>query len=177
MEDNKYEIKTDDQTSGLERMDMNMPVTDLINFNHDPKAELGLDLTKEIVVNVPTEESVIETVKKAVGMQLIRSYLVKPLPEKMIKKEVTEPIPNGNIDEDGAITYDEVKTGVKEFPSEFREGVLIMKPFDKSGIKYIDEELQEGDTIIYNSRAGRPYDLYKDTILLTGFDIVAVANK
>lgn len=135
--------------------------------------------TEMIVENTKIAESVSEHI----NFDTLRSFLVKPLDPIKVKKEFSKPIPdttNPTKDENGveATDYKEVETEIKEVDSDYRKGIILKIPYEyerqMKDEKYPVMPIKVGDTIIYTSRAGRWFDLLKDSQLVDAYSIVAV---
>ena len=118
-----------------------------------------------------TEDKVLETVIEAIGYDMLKDVLVKPLEPIMVTKEVTEQIPNGLTDDDGFNLYD---TEVKEVEveSDFAKGVVLALPID--GV--FELKYKPGDVVVYNKKMAKYFDLYKDSQLVKPYDLVAMAK-
>lgn len=116
------------------------------------------------------EDKVLETVLENLKYIPLKDILVKPLPPIKLTKEITEAVGTGEKDVDGYEKF-ETKTETKEVESEWREGVVLTIP----------EHLQEdstlgfkiGDTVVYNKKFAKDFDLFKDSVLVKSYDIIA----
>ena len=99
------------------------------------------------------EDKVLETVVNGIKYTMLKDVLVKPLEPVMVTKEITEQIPTGEVDEDGFNKYD-TQTETKEVESEYKVG----------------------DTIVYNKKFAKDFDLFKDSQLVKPYDIIAISN-
>lgn len=111
-------------------------------------------------------DKVLETVINGLEFSFLKDALVKPLPAVMISKEVTEQIPTGEKDEEGYEKYD-TKTEVKEVESEWATGLVLALP------PIQDNSIQVGDTVVYNKKFAKEFDLFKDSLLVKTYDIIA----
>lgn len=116
------------------------------------------------------EDKVLETVINGLEYIPLRDILVKPLEPIILKKEVTEAVGTGEKDVDGYEKF-ETKTQVKEVESEWRTGIVLA----------IGEELTQqstfgfavGDTVVFNKKFAKEFDLFKDSMLVKPYDCVA----
>lgn len=123
------------------------------------------------------DHKIAEDLNKKVTYTFMRQFLVKPLPLKKVKKEFSTPVTKDVTKKDGveAADYDDVKVETKEVDSDWREGVVIKVPVEYQ--KLMDNKTVEsiipGDTIIYRDRCAQYFDLYKDSQLVSPYDIIA----
>ena len=125
-----------------------------------------------------------EDLSNKIAYDMHRQFLVKPLDPIIVKKEFDKPVVKDNTpkeDENGieAVDYDKVETEVKEVESDFRKGVVLKVPYDYKQSMNDSREWKEmpikvGDVVIYNKKYVTWFDILKDTVLLSGYDIVAV---
>lgn len=112
-------------------------------------------------------------------------FLVKPLDAIKVTKEFTKPVSDkpAKKDENGieAVDYDKVETEVKEVDSDFRRGIVLKVPTTYTAQLNNDntgclQKINVGDTVVFNERAGRFFDLLKDSRLIRLYDIVAIVK-
>lgn len=117
------------------------------------------------------EDKVLETVVNGLTYAPLKDILIKPLDPIMLTKEVTEMVETDEKDENGAIKYD-TKTETKEVESEWREGIILCIP---DGVKKDPsiEGLEVGDIIVFNKKFAKEFDLFKNSVLIKSYDIVA----
>lgn len=116
------------------------------------------------------EDKVLETVINGIKYQTLKDVLVKPLAPTMVTKEVTEQVPNGKVDENGYNEYD-TKVETKEVESEWATGVVLQVPPTVSEL-----EFKVGDTVVYNKKFAKDFDLFKDSQLVKTYDVVAIVK-
>lgn len=116
------------------------------------------------------EDKVLETVVNGLDFKVLKDVLVKPLEPIKVKKEITEQIPTGKVDKEGFNEYD-TKTEVKEVESDFGRGIVLDIP------EGIDVSFIVGDTIYYNKKFAKDFDVFKDSQLIKPYDIIAVVKK
>lgn len=121
-----------------------------------------------------------QSVSDQIHLEFKRDFLVKPLDPIKVSKEFSKPVPNGEATTDTnditAVDYDKVETEVKEVDSDYREGVVLKIPFEYSAMKENDTfpsmKIEVGDVIVFRARALSYFDLIKDTVLVSSYDIV-----
>lgn len=119
------------------------------------------------------EDKVLETVLKGLKYIPLKDVLIKPLEPIKFKKEVTEAVGTGKKDVDGYEKF-ETKTEVKEVESEWREGIVLALPNNDQLKEACEKDFKVGDTIIYNKKFAKEFDLFKDSVLVKAYDIIAV---
>ena len=116
------------------------------------------------------EDKVLETVLEGLKYVPLKDILIKPLPTIKLTKEVTEAVGTGEKDIDGYEKFD-TKTETKEGDSEGTEGIILTIP------EYLHEDsnlgFKAGDTVVYNKKFAKEFDLFKDSVLVKSYDIVA----
>lgn len=115
-------------------------------------------------------DKVLETVVNGIKYTMLKDVLVKPLEPVMVTKEITEQIPTGEVDEDGFNKYD-TQTETKEVESEYSTGIVLKIPTCLTECEY-----KVGDTIVYNKKFAKDFDLFKDSQLVKPYDIIAISN-
>lgn len=128
---------------------------------------------------------VAETVAGKIPYMFIDAFLVKPLDPIKVKKEFSKPVEKSEeatTDKNGvtAKDFDEVETEVKEVNSDYRKGVVLKVPiayrnrYHEDGKDAGDFEIQVGDVIVFREMGAKHFDLLKDSMLVTYFNIVAI---
>ena len=95
--------------------------------------------------------------------------LIKPLKQKCIKKSFTVPVSKPKDlkeAEDGEI---ETKEEVREVPTNCQLGVVL-----KVDEGSINKPFKPGDTVVYPTNAGVPFELFKDSRLLKRYEILGL---
>lgn len=118
------------------------------------------------------EDKVLETVLEGLKYMPLKDVLVKPLAPIKLKKEVTEAVGTGEKDVDGYEKFD-TKTETKEVESEWREGIVLALPNSEQMKEAYEKDFKVGDTIVYNRKFAKEFDLFKDSILVKAYDIIA----
>lgn len=134
--------------------------------------------------NTIDQSAVATTVSNGIEYTFLEDFLVKPLDAIKVEKEFKVPVSKGeSTDETGttATDYDDVTTEVKEVESDFREGV-VLKVSERYKTWMEDDKLQTfpinvGDIVVYKATSGRYFDLFKDSVMLKTYDVIAVKTK
>lgn len=111
---------------------------------------------------------VLESVLAEIPYSFTKDVLIKPLAPIKVQKEVIKHKPNGKRDENGFEEYDVEKT-MEEVEATFREGIVLRMPVDLQNRPY-----NVGDTVVFPIKAAGYFDLYRDSMLVRDYDIVAV---
>ena len=126
-----------------------------------------------------------EDVSSKINYEFRQHFLVKPLDPIKVKKEFSEPVVGDNkpkADKDGikAVDYNDVKTEVKEVDSDFTRAVVLKLPFDYThpydDVKMHQMPIKVGDIVIFKSYGSKHFDLFKDSKIISLYDIVAIEN-
>lgn len=131
--------------------------------------------TKEETVTINPDKvdqaKVLETVLKEIPYEFTHQILIKPLPVEKIT--IKQSVPDEKSKKkDG--TYSKMKEEVREVDSMYNKGIILKLP-----IGYDQQELPEadrrkaGDVVVYQRRDAKPFDLYRDSVLIRSFEIVA----
>ncbi len=120
-------------------------------------------------------DKILDTVVEGLPYEFKKDILVKPLPAVKIIKEITEQVPTGEKDEEGFEKYD-TQTTSKEIESDLAKGIIIALPNDKI-LEANQLTLNLGDTIIYPKKFAKEFDLFKDSMLVKPYDVIAVEKK
>lgn len=129
------------------------------------------------------QSAVATTISDGIEYTFKEDFLVKPLDLAKVKKEFSVPVVKGEpTEKDGieANDYDEVTTEVKEVDSDYREAIVIKVPYLYNKWMINSEmnvcPIHVGDKIVFRNGAGRYFDLFKDSMLVKHYDIIAVIN-
>lgn len=130
------------------------------------------------------QSAVATTVSEGIKYNFLEDFLVKPLDPVIVKKEFKTPVSKGESTDDSGTTaedYDDVATEVKEVESDYREGV-VLKVSERYKQWMTDEKTSQypinvGDIVVFRATAGRYFDLFKDSLMLKSYDIVAVKQN
>lgn len=125
-------------------------------------------IQKDIIM----EDKVLETVLEGLKYIPLKDVLIKPLPPIKLTKEVTEAVGTGEKDVDGYEKFD-TKTETKEVESEWREGIVLALPNSEQMKEACEKDFKVGDTVVYNKKFAKEFDLFKDAMLVKPYDIIA----
>ena len=120
-------------------------------------------------------DKILDTVVEGLPYEFKKDILVKPLPTVKITKEITEQVPTGEKDEEGFEKYDTQITS-KEIESDLAKGIIIALPNDKI-LEANQLTLNLGDTIIYPKKFAKEFDLFKDSMLVKPYDVIAIEKE
>lgn len=122
---------------------------------------------------VPTDVAIAESLQDHIIFDMIKDVLVKPLAPIMIKREFEIPVVTNKIVEDGESIneFEETKKEIREVESNFATGVILKMPTTQSGLEWT---FKIGDTVCYNKRFTIEFDLFKDSVLVKPYDIIAI---
>lgn len=120
-----------------------------------------------------TDASIAQSINDGLKYSFLKDLLVKPLPVQMIEKVVTTQIPTGETDEAGFNLY-ETKEEIKSEEADYREGIVISLPstLDPSTLGF-----GIGDTVVFHKRYPAYFDLFKDSMIIKPYDVIAVIKK
>lgn len=129
------------------------------------------------------QTAVAQTISDKLEYEFRNMFLVKPLDPIKVKKEFDTPVPTTETpkkDKSGveAVDFDKVKTEIKEVESDFRTGVVLKVPNDyqirMNDEKYPEMTIKVGDTVVYKALAGKNFDLFKDSQLVSPYDVIGI---
>ena len=124
-------------------------------------------------INEATDASIAQSVNDGLKYSFLKDLLVKPLPVQMIDKVVTTQIPTGETDEAGFNLY-ETQEEIKSEEADYREGIVISLPstLDPSTLGF-----GIGDTVVFHKRYPAYFDLFRDSMIIKPYDVIAVIKK
>lgn len=123
-----------------------------------------------------SDETLANIVSEGIKYDFTRFILVKPLEVQLVMKPLTAPQPTGELDENGEEILEMVKTEV-ETESTFRRGAVLSIPANIKENKLNGNiDLKVGDIIIFPNKRSMDFDLFKDSVLVEPFDVVAIAK-
>lgn len=124
-------------------------------------------------LNEAGDQAIAQSINDGLKYVLLKDLLIKPLPIKQIEKVITTQVPTGTVGEDGCNEY-EVEEETKKVDSDYMEGIVISIPptLDRSLLGYTI-----GDTVVFHRRVPAYFDLFKDSMLVKPYDIMAVVKK
>lgn len=117
-------------------------------------------------------DKLIEETLKNIDYTVINDVLVKTLTPVKVNKIITEQVPTGEKDENGYEMYD-TKDEEKEVESDWSIGVVLCLP----KVSVTEHPFTVGDTVVYNKKFARDFDLIRNTNLVRPYDIVAIYNR
>lgn len=117
-----------------------------------------------------SDKKLFEEIDKKLKFNFVRFFLVKPLPDEKIKKEITVPVMTGKKDENGYAISDS-ETKVQEVLTTYKKGIVLRVPMDY--IWQSEHHPEVGNIIAYNRKAGHHFDLFKNSELVNPYDVVA----
>lgn len=125
-----------------------------------------------------------QSVSEKIPYTFTDMFLVKPLDPVKVKKEFTKPVAKDKptVDENGveATDYAETEVEVKEVDSDYRKGIVLKVPI--SYTKAFDNEntcltpINVGDVVVFKDTTKYYFDLIKDTVMLSSYNIVAIED-
>ena len=120
-----------------------------------------------------TDASIAQSINDGLKYSFLKDLLVKPLPPQMIEKVVTTQIPTGETDEAGFNLY-ETQEEIKSEEADYREGIVISLPstLDPSTLGF-----GIGDTVVFHKRYPAYFDLFRDSMIIKPYDVIAVIKK
>ena len=140
--------------------------------------------------NKNLDQKLAETIDNKLEYTFIDKFLVKELEPTMIEVKVKKPIPSEKQegkDENGieAVDFDKTEEVTETVAAKYKKGVVLKVP-----TKYIDtynaqieasktdtittQMINVGDTIVY--KWGEDFDLFKDSKIVSVYDIVAICK-
>ena len=124
-------------------------------------------------INEATDASIAQSINDGLKYSFLKDLLVKPLPVQMIEKVVTTQIPTGETDEAGFNLY-ETKEEIKSEEADYREGIVISLP---STLDHSTLGFGIGDTVVFHKRYPAYFDLFRDSMIIKPYDVIAVIKK
>lgn len=153
------------------------------DFPVNPQNGIPVDVVEGLNdLNLEDTKKLAKSIEKGIKFAFAKEFLVKPLPKKKIKKTFVVPVKSDKQtgkDSNGvdAVDYDTTEE-IKEVDSTFREGVVLKVPTiyvsQKADERFNDNipDVEVGDVIVYSY--GKYFDLFKDTQLVSMYDVTAV---
>lgn len=116
-----------------------------------------------------------ESVSENIHYDFLDYILVKPLDAVKVSKEFSEPVGPKTTDKNGIEASDEVKKEIREVDSDYRKGIVLKMPTGYStAARNDDSQIKIGDVIVFPERAGKFFDLLKDSRLVRTYDVIAI---
>lgn len=122
-----------------------------------------------------TNESVATYLAERIPYDMCKDVLIKPLDPIMIKREFDVPVVKEQTREEGETIneYEEVKKEIREIESNFARGIILKVPSNTGGIEW---PFKIGDTVVFNKRFSVEFDIFKNSVLVKPYDIIAIEN-
>lgn len=119
-------------------------------------------------------DNLASSVAEKIGFEMLKDVLIKPLEPIKVKKQFTTPVTEKKEKDDGLEVndYKETKTEIREVDSNFAKGVVLKMPADTSA----ECQYGVGDTVVYNKRFAIEFDLFKNSVLVKPYDILAISK-
>lgn len=132
--------------------------------------EENKEIAQEQLDNIEnvSDDTLLNIVIDNLDYEMVKDVLVKPLEVIKVKRITNVPTPTGEKDEDG-VDLMEMKQEEIEVDSSFRAGVILSLP---TGATY-DSTLKVGMKIVYPHKYSIDFDIFKDSVLVKPYDIVA----
>lgn len=149
----------------------------------NPKNGIPVEVVEGLTdLNLEDTKKLAKSIEKGIRYEFSKEFLVKPLPRKKVKKSFVVPVKsdkqtgkdNNGVD---AVDY-ETAEEIKEVDSSYRRGVVLKVPTtytsQKADPRFNDNipDVEVGDVIVYS--CGTYFDLFKDTQLVSMYDVTAV---
>lgn len=131
--------------------------------------ELAQDTQEQLTIENVSDEVLLNVVLEGLEYKMVKDILVKPLDAIKIKRMINVPVETEEVDEDGTkiMSMQQEET---EIDSSFRSGIILSLP---SGAAY-DASLKVGMKIVYPNKYSIDFDLFKDSVLVKPYDVVAI---
>lgn len=120
------------------------------------------NISNEVLLNMVTDR---------LNYRMVKDILVKPLDPIKIKRITNVPVKTDELDEEGqpVMTMEQKEI---EIESNFREGIILALPTNAA----YDTNLTIGTKIAYPHKYAIDFDLFKDSVLVKPYDIVAIVD-
>lgn len=136
-----------------------------------------LESIQEAVDNTTeaSNESIATYLGDRIPYHMCKDVLVKPLDPIKIKREFEVPVVKEKTQEEGETIneYEETKKEIREIDSNFAKGIVLKVP---SAVEGIDWKFKVGDTVVYNKRFSVEFDIFRDSVLVKPYDIIAIED-
>ena len=127
---------------------------------------------KKVEINID-QDKVLDDVINKIEYTMIKDILVKPLDTPKVMKHIVEQIPTDKIDEETKATIYETKESDKEVDSAFRKGIVLRLPSNMPD----NSPIEVGDIVVFPYKFSIDFDLFKDSMLVKLYDVVALIKK
>jgi hypothetical protein len=133
-----------------------------------------MDATKvqeqTISVENMDNKTLLKVVADGLGYEMQKDALVKPLEVIKIKTQVNVPMETEEVDEETGDKIMAMQVQEVEIDSSFRTGIVLALPVNYEGSVVL------GDTIAYPNKYSIDFDLFKDSVLVKPYDIIAIVK-
>lgn len=119
------------------------------------------------------QDKVLDDVINKIEYTMIKDILVKPLDTPKVMKHIVEQIPTDKIDEETKATIYETKESDKEVDSAFRKGIVLRLPSNMPD----NSPIEVGDTVVFPYKFSIDFDLFKDSMLVKPYDVIALTKR
>ena len=118
------------------------------------------------------DKTIAESINDKLAFSFTKDVLIKPLEITKVKKQFEVPITDKKDKADGIDVneYTKTKTETKEVDSNFQKGIVLAIPSclqDKP-------DYAIGDTVVYPRKFAIEFDLFKNSVLVKPYDILAI---
>ena len=127
---------------------------------------------KKVEINID-QDKVLDDVINKIEYTMIKDILVKPLDTPKVMKHIVEQIPTDKIDEETKATIYETKESDKEVDSAFRKGIVLRLPSNMPD----NSPIEVGDTVVFPYKFSIDFDLFKDSMLVKPYDVIALTKR
>lgn len=121
------------------------------------------------MVNDVSDESLLKVVTDGIKYRFKKDILVKPLDPIKVKRIMNIPVKTEEVDEEGQPIM-EMKQEEVDVDSTFREGIVLALPTEA----HCGDNLLVGSKVVYTNKYAIDFDLFKDSVLVKPYDVVAV---
>lgn len=101
----------------------------------------------------------------------------------MVEKTISKPIPKETTTDDNGIEatdYEDVTTETKAVKAQYQKGVVLKVPHSyANAVNRKDSPeypIEVGDIIVYDDMFNKEFDIFKDSKLISPFDVVAIVK-
>ena len=127
---------------------------------------------KKVEINID-QDKVLDDVINKIEYTMIKDILVKPLETPKVMKHIVEQVPTDKVDEETKATIYETKESDKEVDSAFRKGIVLKLPSNMPD----NSPIEIGDTVVFPYKFSIDFDLFKDSMLVKPYDVIALTKR
>lgn len=116
-------------------------------------------------------------IEQGLEYNMTKDVLIKPLEIVKVQKQFQEPTGSKKANDDGLEVNDYSKTKLvtKEVESNFQKGIVIALPSCLNANDSVPD-YNLGDTVVFPKKFAIEFDLFKDSLLVKPYDIIAVVK-